>query len=239
MLRKTSIWPFENVPDTTASSPSETIRSKRSRLRPLRATRQVGPPCCGAAIARPSHSSRVRSRIVMLRLFMFNPERVQFYAMAVRAASALPACLRRRSQVASLPMLTSRPSFRSRLSSFVWRALARYGRFKYRRLLPLYRALGLCSKGSKVTEITKPVASLQRARRLTDWLARANAAGLRKQVEAIAARAAESRATIIFLPSVGWQISNTQRCHHLAREFARQGYTVVFDCSNAYDPVNG
>ncbi|HEY9233148.1 MAG TPA: glycosyltransferase, partial [Blastocatellia bacterium] len=80
---------------------------------------------------------------------------------------------------------------------------------------------------------------LQRARRLTDWLARASAAGLRKQVEAIAARAAQSRATIIFLPSVGWQISNTQRCHHLAREFARQGYTVVFDCSNAYDPVNG
>ncbi|MFL6273942.1 MAG: glycosyltransferase [Blastocatellia bacterium] len=130
-------------------------------------------------------------------------------------------------------------SFRTRLSSFVWRALARYGRFKYRRLLPLYKALGLWSKRSKVTEVTNPVPSLQRAQRLTDWLARSSAAQLSKQVETIAARAAASHGTIIFLPSVGWQVANTQRCHHLAREFARQSYTVVFDCSNAYDPVNG
>jgi glycosyltransferase involved in cell wall biosynthesis len=136
-------------------------------------------------------------------------------------------------------MFTERPSLRDRLSSFVWRSLARYGQFKYRRLLPLYRALGLWSNQSKVTDVTNPVASLGRARRLTNWLSRANPAELRRQVEAVAARAATSRATIIFLPSVGWQIANAQRGHHLAREFARQGYTVIFDCSNAYDPVNG
>ncbi|HKQ04908.1 MAG TPA: glycosyltransferase [Blastocatellia bacterium] len=136
-------------------------------------------------------------------------------------------------------MSMPRPSFRARLSAFIWRSLARYGRFKYRRLLPLYRSLGLWSKRSRVTDVLSPVASLRRAQRLTDWLLRSSAARLNQQVETIAARAALSHGTIIFLPSVGWHVVNTQRGHHLAREFARQGYTVIFDCSNSYDPVNG
>jgi len=136
-------------------------------------------------------------------------------------------------------MVTERPPFRDRLSALIWRALARYGQFKYRRLLPLYRALGLWSKQPDVTEVTKSAASLQPARRLTDWLAASGTSRMREQIEAIATRAARSRGAIIFLPSVGWQVANAQRGHHLAREFARQGYIVVFDCSNAYDAVNG
>ncbi len=52
-------------------------------------------------------------------------------------------------------------------------------------------------------------------------------------------RAAASRGAIVFLPSIGWNISLVQRPHHLARVLARRGYVVVFDCSNAADAVDG
>ena len=48
-----------------------------------------------------------------------------------------------------------------------------------------------------------------------------------------------SRGTVIFLPSVGWGIHLFQRPHHLARAFARAGWTAIFDCSNAQDRVDG
>ncbi len=48
-----------------------------------------------------------------------------------------------------------------------------------------------------------------------------------------------SRGTVVFLPSVGWGIHLFQRPHHLARAFARAGWTAVFDCSNAQDRVDG
>lgn len=50
---------------------------------------------------------------------------------------------------------------------------------------------------------------------------------------------AESKGAVVFLPSIGWDIVNTQRTHHLARQFARQGYLSIFDSSNSYDDVSG
>lgn len=47
--------------------------------------------------------------------------------------------------------------------------------------------------------------------------------------------AATARGTVIFAPSVGWAIPLAQRPHHIARVLARDGYVVVFDCTNAAD----
>jgi glycosyltransferase involved in cell wall biosynthesis len=52
-------------------------------------------------------------------------------------------------------------------------------------------------------------------------------------------RARQARGVVIFLPSIGWQVALFQRPHHLARTLARRGFVVVFDCSNASDPVRG
>ena len=41
--------------------------------------------------------------------------------------------------------------------------------------------------------------------------------------------------TIIFAPSIGWNVHLFQRPHHLARVLAEDGYTVIFDCSNSHD----
>lgn len=57
--------------------------------------------------------------------------------------------------------------------------------------------------------------------------------------EEVRARAAAAPGTVVFLPSVGWGIHLLQRPHHLARALARRGYLVIFDCSNAYDAVDG
>lgn len=43
--------------------------------------------------------------------------------------------------------------------------------------------------------------------------------------------------TIIFAPSIGWDIHLFQRPHHLAKVMAQDGYTVVFDCSNSLDDI--
>jgi glycosyltransferase involved in cell wall biosynthesis/2-polyprenyl-3-methyl-5-hydroxy-6-metoxy-1,4-benzoquinol methylase len=54
----------------------------------------------------------------------------------------------------------------------------------------------------------------------------------------LAQRGSSARGTVIFAPSVGWSIPLAQRPHHLARVLAREGYVVVFDCTNAGDPVD-
>ncbi len=51
-------------------------------------------------------------------------------------------------------------------------------------------------------------------------------------------RAATAPGTVIFAPSIGWAIPLAQRPHHIARVLAQDGYVVVFDCSNASDPVD-
>src|SRR5690349_19098304 len=121
---------------------------------------------------------------------------------------------------------------RESLRSLIWRAFTGYGRIKYRYLLPVYRMLGLLNdRGQAGSSGTLPYADS-----LTNWLGGINAA---RDLESIVARAGSARGTIIFLPSVGWHITNTQRCHHLAQTFAEKGYIVIFDCSNTYDDVNG
>lgn len=59
------------------------------------------------------------------------------------------------------------------------------------------------------------------------------------QLKAINERVHKNKGVVIFLPSVGQDIINTQRSHHLAREFTRQGYVAIFDSSNSYDDVSG
>ena len=61
----------------------------------------------------------------------------------------------------------------------------------------------------------------------------------RNQQKTVIERVQSSKGAVIFLPSVGWELINTQRPHHLAREFARQGYISIFDTTNQYDDVNG
>lgn len=46
-----------------------------------------------------------------------------------------------------------------------------------------------------------------------------------------------SERTIIFAPSIGWNVHLFQRPHHFARVLAQDGYTVVFDCSNTDEEV--
>jgi len=52
-------------------------------------------------------------------------------------------------------------------------------------------------------------------------------------------RVRASRGAVIFPPSIGWDVDLVQRPHHLARTFAKKGFVVVFDTSNARDPVKG
>lgn len=44
---------------------------------------------------------------------------------------------------------------------------------------------------------------------------------------------ADPSRVVVFLPTIGWNISLVQRPHHLARALARKGYFVLFDCSNS------
>ena len=59
------------------------------------------------------------------------------------------------------------------------------------------------------------------------------------QLAHVIERAAASRGVVVFLPSIGWNISLVQRPHHLARVLARRGHLVVFDSSNSDDEVDG
>jgi glycosyltransferase involved in cell wall biosynthesis len=124
----------------------------------------------------------------------------------------------------------------AKLSSLIWRGLTRYGRLKYRYLLPVYRALGLSPDQVKPDGTLKASLTLRGARAITGVL---NRPWHSDQLEQVTARISKSRGAVIFLPSVGWSIVNTQRTQHLAREFARQGYVSIFDSSNSYDDVTG
>lgn len=59
------------------------------------------------------------------------------------------------------------------------------------------------------------------------------------ELATLVSRARDARGVVVFLPSIGWRVALFQRPHHLARTLARRGFVVVFDCSNAIDPVRG
>jgi polysaccharide pyruvyl transferase CsaB len=43
----------------------------------------------------------------------------------------------------------------------------------------------------------------------------------------------EQHRIVVFLPSIGWNTRVKQRLHHLAEEFARQGFLVFYDCTGS------
>ena len=130
----------------------------------------------------------------------------------------------------------SKRSLRAKLSSLIWRLLTRYGRIKYRYLLPFYRLFGLLPREREAGGTLKPSKTLRGAQALVRLF---NRPFYLDQLATVTARLEKSKGVVIFLPSVGWDIVNTQRTHHLAREFARQGYVAIFDSSNSYDDVSG
>lgn len=140
-------------------------------------------------------------------------------------------------------MKKPRPRLGTRISSLVWRALSRYGRFKYDHLLPVYRLFGRLFRPSpKRMESGSAIAtrpSLRMAQALARRLDGTAGRSDREALNAVIDRARAARGAIIFLPSVGWETVNTQRGHHLAREFADQGYVSIFDCSTTYSDVSG
>lgn len=124
----------------------------------------------------------------------------------------------------------------SKLASLMWRLLSRYGEIKYRYLLPLYGALGLLSSHRRPAGTRKISRTLRIAQALSGLL---NRPSYSDQLKAVTERLKDKKGAVIFLPSVGWEIANTQRTNHLAREFANQGYVSIFDSSNSYDDVDG
>lgn len=112
--------------------------------------------------------------------------------------------------------------------------LSGYGRIKYRYLLPIYRLFGQAPDQRKATGTTtktlRGAQAVARALNRPQYLA---------QLKTVTARIEKSKGAVIFLPSIGWNVVNTQRTQHLAREFARQGYVSIFDSSDSYDDVSG
>lgn len=141
--------------------------------------------------------------------------------------------------LASLSMQALFSRFGVKLSSTVWHLLTRYGQFKYRYLLPVYRLLRLMPKERNPSGTAKPSLTLRSAQALTCLLNRSDRQFYRGQLNALIEGLQSRKGAVIFLPSLGWEIMNTQRSHHLAREFARQGYVSIYDCTNAYDDVDG
>lgn len=124
----------------------------------------------------------------------------------------------------------------AKLTSLLWWALTRYGRIKHRYLLPVYRLFGLLPKQRRADGTLQPSWTLRGAQALVrTW----NHTFYLDQLKAVMERSRTSKGAVIFLPSVGWNVVNTQRTHHLAREFARQGYVSIFDGSNSSDEVSG
>jgi glycosyltransferase involved in cell wall biosynthesis len=123
----------------------------------------------------------------------------------------------------------------ARITSLIWRFLTAYGRIKYRYLLPAYRMFGLLPGQRKAESTARPSTTIRGAQALI----RALNPKIPLELGGIAERVEKSKGAVIFLPSTGWEIVNSQRIHHLAREFARQGYLAIFDSSNSYDDVNG
>ena len=125
-------------------------------------------------------------------------------------------------------------SKRARLTSLMWRMLSRYGRIKYRYLLPLYRLFGESPEQRKARGTA--TTTLRGARALARVI---NRPQYPAQLKTVTARIEKSKGAVIFLPSIGWNVVNIQRTQHLAREFARQGYVAIFDSSDSYDDVSG
>jgi len=124
----------------------------------------------------------------------------------------------------------------AKLASLLWRSLTRYGRIKYRYLLPIYRLFGMLPSQRKALGTLKPSRTLRGAQAFDRVL---NRPPYLDQLKAINERVHKNKGVVIFLPSVGQDIINTQRSHHLAREFTRNGYVAIFDSSNSYDDVSG
>jgi glycosyltransferase involved in cell wall biosynthesis len=123
----------------------------------------------------------------------------------------------------------------AKITSLMWRFLTAYGRIKYRYLLPVYRLFGLLPGQRKAESTARPPITLRGAQALM----RALNPQIPLELGTVNERVEKSKGAVIFLPSIGWEIVNSQRMHHLAREFARQGYIAIFDSSNSYDDVNG
>jgi len=123
-----------------------------------------------------------------------------------------------------------------RLTSFFWGTLTRYGQVKHRYLLPFYRSLGLQPKQRRADGTPEPSWTLRTAQTLVH---RWNHSSYLEQLDGVLERLKTSKGAVIFLPSVSWKVVNTQRTHHLAREFARQGYVSIFDGSNSTDEISG
>jgi glycosyltransferase involved in cell wall biosynthesis len=121
----------------------------------------------------------------------------------------------------------------------IWRSLTFYGRIKYHYLLPVYRFFGRAPEQGPPPRGMKPSSTLSVADSIARKLGRAAGDALLLQVAELNARVNSSKGAIIFLPSSGWNIVNTQRSKHLAREFARQGYVSIYDSGNSYDAVSG
>jgi glycosyltransferase involved in cell wall biosynthesis len=60
--------------------------------------------------------------------------------------------------------------------------------------------------------------------------------GPRLGPDAILPLAAASRGVVIFLPSLPWKLHLPQPTHQMAREFARQGYLAIYDCTGCLCP---
>ncbi len=123
----------------------------------------------------------------------------------------------------------------AKISSLMWRSLTAYGRIKYRYLLPVYRLFGLLPSQRKADS----TANHSRTLRGAQALVRALNPSISFELGGVIERIEKSKGAVIFLPSIGWDIVNSQRPHHLAREFARQGHVAIFDSSNSYDDVSG
>ena len=129
------------------------------------------------------------------------------------------------------------PGWGGKLTSLLWWALTRYGRIKHRYLLPVYRRLGLIGKERRADGTLQPSWTLRSAQAMVRTF---HHTFYRDQLKAVMDRVQTSKgAVVVFLPSVSWKVVNTQRTHHLAREFARQGYVSIFDGSNSTDEVSG
>lgn len=73
----------------------------------------------------------------------------------------------------------------------------------------------------------------------TNKLSRRSDSVLRRQVEELASRCEPGRTLFIFVPSIPWDVHLFQRPQHLARQLAREGHLVVYDCSGLPQDIDG
>jgi len=70
------------------------------------------------------------------------------------------------------------------------------------------------------------------------WASRKLSAEQKRQISTLLEKSRQARGTIIFPPTIGWEVALFQRPHHLARVLAQDGYVTVFDSSNSHDNVD-